>query len=887
MDDSKVVSIDAAELNEWLDALDDVVEHYGVASAEQVIEQLAKKLNMSTSASLSALNTAYENTISVAHEPDTSHLNFELEEKIQALVRWNAVAMVVKAGKKAPELGGHIASYASAATLYEVGFNHFFHAKTPGHGGDLLYIQGHVAPGIYARAFLEGRLSAKQLGLFRQEIEKDGLSSYPHPWLMPDFWQFPTVSMGLGPLSAIYQAKFMRYLSNRKLANTAQRNIWCFCGDGEMDEPESLGAISLAGREQLDNLTFVINCNLQRLDGPVRGNGKVIQEFESVFRGAGWNVIKVVWGGQWDRLLKQDSTGKLRQLMQETLDGDYQNFKAHGPAYAREHFFGKYPETKAMVADLSDDDIAMLQRGGHDSQKVYAAYAKAIAHKGQPTVILVKTVKGYGMGSAGEAQNNTHQQKKMTPQELRVFRDRFDIPITDSDLADCPFYRPDSESAEIKHMLAQRKQLGGFLPKRELTQKQLPIPSLSDFQALLESSQDRVFSTTMAFVRLLNIMLKNKALAPHLVPIVPDEARTFGMEGLFRQIGIFAPHGQKYQPVDAKQIMFYKEDKQGQILEEGISEAGAFSSWLAAATAYATHDVPMLPLYIYYSMFGFQRIGDLAWLAGDAQAQGFLLGATAGRTTLAGEGLQHQDGHGHILASTIPNCVAYDPAYAYELAVIMQHGIQEMYGKGRRVFYYISVMNENYQHPKLPENAEIGIIKGMYRLHQYQDKSAKKIRLLGSGTILQEVLKARKILAEEFQVSSEVWSVTSFNELRREGMDIVRDNRLHPERTPAIPYVSQCLDGNTPVIAATDYMQVYADQIREYMQAPYCVLGTDGFGRSDTRAQLRHFFEVDSKNIVFASLSTLAEQGDFPKANLGDVMQKLGVNPNKPNPTTC
>lgn len=875
--------IDPEETQEWLDALHSVIALDGQDRATFILQKLLQQANAEGIRLGTSIHTPYRNTISPLKEskipPDHG-----MAKRISALIRWNAVAMVLRAVRKAPELGGHIATYASAATLYEVGFNHFFKGPEQ-NGGDLVYIQGHSSPGIYARAFLEGRLSEQQLNNFRQEVEIDGLSSYPHPWLMNDFWQFPTVSMGLGPLQAIYQARFLKYMENRGLLEANGRKVWAFLGDGEMDEPESVGALSIAAREKLDNLIFVVNCNLQRLDGPVRGNGKIIQELEGLFRGAGWNVIKVIWGSRWDPLFARDESGLLQKRMEECVDGDYQAYKANDGAYVREHFFGQYPELKKLVEDMSDDEIWRLNRGGHDPRKVYAAYAQAVEHTGTPTVILAKTVKGYGMGAAGEGQNITHQQKKMTIEQLRAFRDRFSIPISDDEITDVPFYRPDENSPEIQYLRKQREELGGYLPARNPGDETLTAPKLSDFSAITKGSGDREISTTMAFVRLLMQLLKDEKFSKRIVPIVPDESRTFGMEGLFRQIGIYSPIGQLYTPVDREQVMYYREAKDGQILEEGINEAGAFCSWIAAATSYSTHNFPMIPFYIYYSMFGFQRIGDLAWAAGDMQARGFLLGGTAGRTTLAGEGLQHQDGHSHILASTIPNCVAYDPTYSYELAVIIQNGLYRMYEKQENVFFYITVMNENYHHPEMPEGVEEGIIKGMYLLQESKKKQDKHVQLLGSGTILLEVLRAAEMLEQDFSVSSDVWSVTSFNELRRDGMEVERYNRLHPNESPKQSYVSQQLAGrNGPVISATDYMRIYSDQIRPYIDAPYTTLGTDGYGRSDTREQLRHFFEVDAKHIVFATLNTLAEQGELPKSTVTDAMKKYSIDPEKLNP---
>lgn len=879
--------VDPIETQEWLDAIRSVIEREGSERAKFLLQEILDHARKQGAEVPYGLNTPYLNTIPVAQEsPYPGDLN--IERRLASLIRWNAVAMVLRAGKKAPELGGHIATFASAATLYEVAFNHFFHAATKEKPGDLVYVQGHSAPGVYARAFLEGRLSEQQLQNFRQEVEADGLSSYPHPWLMPDFWQFATVSMGLGPMQGIYQARFLKYLQNRELSETAKRKVWVFCGDGEMDEPESLGAISLAGREKLDNLIFVINCNLQRLDGPVRGNGKIIQELESVFRGAGWNVIKVIWGDRWDPLLAKDNKGMLVKRMEECVDGEYQNFKARDGAYVREHFFNKYPELKEMVASMSDEEIWHLNRGGHDSRKVYAAYAAAVKHQGQPTVILAKTIKGFGMGAAGEGLNITHQQKKMTADDLKHFRDRFDIPISNEKIADAPFYRPAEDSEEIKYLLARRKELGGFLPSRIVATEKLAIPNLDAFAPLLKATGERHISTTMAFVRFLNVLVKDKNLGPRIVPIVPDESRTFGMEGMFRQLGIYSPVGQLYKPIDSEQMMPYHESKNGQILQEGINEAGAMCSWIAAGTSYANNNLPMIPFYIFYSMFGFQRIGDLAWAAGDMQAKGFLLGATAGRTTLAGEGLQHQDGHSHILASTIPNCRAYDPTYSYELAVIMQDGLKRMYGdKPEGVFYYITVMNENYEHPEMPKDAEEGIIKGMYLFREADKKAKVKVQLLGAGTIFTEVLAAAEILEQEYGVSSDIWSVTSFNELRREAMAIERENLLGQNKKAKTPYVSQCLNDRTgPIIAATDYMRLYADQIRPYLNKQFVVLGTDGFGRSDTRKQLRHFFEVDAKHIVYTTLKTLVTNGEIPETKLKEAIKKLAINLDKPNPMT-
>lgn len=879
--------IDPIETQEWIDALDSILNIEGHERTEFIVEKLIAHAQSMGVKIPNTIHTPYKNTILPHHEKHMPN-DEDVSKRVAALIRWNAVAMVLRAGKYAPELGGHIASYASAHVLYDVGFNHFFKAQNAEHNGDMVFFQGHSAPGIYARAFLEGRLSEEQLEKFRQEVETDGLSSYPHPWLMPNFWQFPTVSMGLGPLQAIYQARFMKYLENRGLIKNENRKIWVFLGDGEMDEPESLGALSIAAREKLDNLIFVVNCNLQRLDGPVRGNGKIIQELEGVFNGAGWKVLKVIWGGRWDPLFAKDKHNIMLKRMEEAVDGDYQNYKAHDGAYVRKHFFGKYPELAEMVSTMTDEDIWFLNRGGHDPQKVFAAYSVANEHKGSPLVILAKTIKGYGMGAAGEAMNTTHQQKKMTQEQLAVFRDRFSIPITDEQLSDIPFYRPSEDSPEIKYMLKQREKLGGFVPSRHQDVEKLTLPDLSTFDSLLQDSKGREMSTTMAFVRILSTLLKDPNIGQRIVPIIPDEARTFGMEGLFRQIGIYSAVGQLYTPVDREQVMYYREEQNGQILEEGINEAGAFCSWMAAGTSYSNHRFTMIPFYIYYSMFGFQRIGDLAWAAGDMQAKGFLLGATAGRTTLAGEGLQHQDGHSHLLASTIPNCVAYDPTYAYELAVIIHDGLKRMYGNNEHIYYYLTVMNENYEHPAMPKGAEEGILKGMYLLHSAENTKAPRVQLLGSGTILREVEKAKDILKKDFNVHADVWSVTSFSELRREALDVERSNRMHPEANEKIAYVSQQLNSTQgPIIAATDYMRMVAEQIRPFIQnKDYVTLGTDGYGRSDTRAQLRHFFEVNAEFIVITALHELAKKGEIAKTVVTKAMKQFNINPEKPNPIT-
>jgi pyruvate dehydrogenase E1 component len=882
------VDIDPVETQEWLEALESVLAQEGPERAHFLLEQLIDKSRRSGAYIPHSGNTAYVNTIPYDLE-ERSPGDPELEWKIRSLVRWNAMAMVVQANRQSTELGGHIASFASAATLYDVGFNHFFQARSPQHGGDLVYFQGHSAPGIYARAYLEGRISEEQLRHFRQEVSGKGLSSYPHPWLMPDFWQFPTVSMGLGPIMAIYQARFMKYLHDRGIANTQGRKVWAFTGDGEMDEPESLGAISLAARENLDNLIFVVNCNLQRLDGPVRGNGKIIQELEGEFRGAGWNVIKVIWGSYWDPLFAMDTQGLLRKRMEECVDGEYQNFKAKGGAYTREHFFGKYPELKAMVARMTDEDIWRLNRGGHDPHKIYAAYAAAVKHQGQPTVILTKTVKGYGMGLAGEGQNITHQQKKMNQDAVRAFRDRFNIQIPDEQLAEVPFYKPDQDSPEIKYLHERRQALGGYLPQRQLTATPLELPELSIFDTMLQGSGDREFSTTMAFVRMLSALARDKKIGQYVVPIVPDEARTFGMEGLFRQLGIYSSQGQLYEPQDADQVMYYKEDKKGQILEEGICEAGAISSWIAAGSAYSNHGINMIPFYIFYSMFGFQRVGDLAWAAGDIRVRGFLIGGTAGRTTLSGEGLQHQDGHSLIAAANIPNCVSYDPTFAYEMAVIIHDGLRRMYKEQENIFYYITAMNENYQHPPMPEGVQEGIIKGMYLFKQGVKKTGPRVQLLGSGTILREVIAASSLLAEDFDVTADIWSVTSFTELRRDGLEVHRWNMLHPEEPQKNCYLHECLkETQGPVIAATDYIKLYADQIRPCLlpNTHYYVLGTDGFGRSDSRRQLRKFFEVDRYYITLAALKGLADMGEISTNKVTEALDKYQLDADKPNPMT-
>jgi pyruvate dehydrogenase E1 component len=882
---SKIEDADPGETREWLESIDSVLKVHGAERAHYLLERLIDHTRRSGAYLPFKPNTAYVNTISTAQEQEYPG-DRALERRIKAYIRWNAMAMVVQANRQSSEYGGHIASYASAATLYEVGFNHFWRAPSAAHPGDMVFMQGHSAPGIYARAYLEGRLSEDHLRRFREEVGGGGLSSYPHPWLMPEFWQFPTVSMGLGPMMAIYQARFNRYLEHRGLVPPSDRKVWAFLGDGEMDEPESLGAITMPVREKLDNLVFVINCNLQRLDGPVRGNGKIIQELEAAFLGAGWNVIKVIWGSRWDPLLQRDDKGLLRRLMMECVDGEYQNFKAKGGAYTREHFFGKYPELKEMVANMSDEDIWLLNRGGHDPRKVLNAYQAASLHKDQPTVILAKTIKGYGMGKAGEGQNISHQAKKLDDAALRDFRDRFNIPVSDADIDKVPYYRPAEGSEELQYLQQRRKSLGGYLPQRRTKADSLKVPPLEAFAALLESSGDREFSTTMALVRLLGVLLKDKEVGSRIVPIVPDEARTFGMEGLFRQIGIYSSMGQLYTPQDADQLLYYREDKKGQILEEGINEGGAMCSWIAAGTSYANHGVSMIPFYIYYSMFGFQRVGDFIWAAGDMQSRGFLIGGTAGRTTLAGEGLQHQDGHSQLVATTIPNCVAYDPAFSYELAVIVQDGLRRMCAEQENIFYYITCMNENYAHPALPQGAEQGILKGMYLLRE-GGKGKVRVNLFGSGTILREVVEAAAILEKEYGVPADVFSVTSFSELRREALDAERWNLLHPGERPRKPYVQQCLASRSgPFVAATDYMRIVPDQIRQWVPGRFLVLGTDGFGRSDSRAALRGFFEVDRRYVVVAALKSLADEDKLDLATVTSAIERFGIDPDKPNPVT-
>jgi pyruvate dehydrogenase E1 component len=878
---------DPQETQEWLAALDGVIAHEGPERAHFLLETLIEKARRSGAYLPFSPNTAYINTIP-SHAEVPLPGDPAIEYRIRSLVRWNALAMVIQANRQEGDLGGHIATFQSAATLYDVGYDYFFRGPEAPGGADLLYLQGHSSPGIYARAFLEGRLSENQLKHFRQEVQGQGLPSYPHPWLMPDFWQIPTVSMGLGPLMAIYQARFMKYLQNRQLVPENDRKVWAFVGDGEMDEPESLGAISLASREHLDNLIFVVNCNLQRLDGPVRGNGKIIQELEADFRGAGWNVIKVIWGSQWDALLARDTSGLLMQRMMEAVDGEYQNFKANDGAYVRQHFFGKYPELLKLVANMTDDEIWHLSRGGHDPYKVYNAYLSATQHKNQPTVILAKTVKGYGMGSAGEGQNITHQQKKMGKDSLRQFRDRFKLPISDEDVANARLYRPGDDSPEIRYLQERRRLLGGYLPQRRHQVPALPVPNLDYFKVLLEPTQDREISTTMAFVRILTLLTRHPELGKLIVPIVPDESRTFGMEGMFRSLGIYSSLGQLYEPQDRDQLMYYHEDKNGQIIQEGINEAGAFSSWIAAATSYSNHGLTTIPFYIFYSMFGFQRVGDLAWAAGDMRARGFLLGGTAGRTTLNGEGLQHQDGHSQVHASFIPNCISYDPTFAHELAVIIQDGLRRMYQEQESVYYYITVMNENYTQPGLTEGSETGILKGLYSIHQQDvpQADALEVQLMGSGTLLREALAASELLAQDYGIRSVVWSATSFNELARDGHNTLRWNRLNPELPPRQTYLHQCLAPTQgPIIAVSDYIKLFTEQIRAFVPRPLITLGTDGFGRSDTRAQLRSFFEVDRYHIVLASINALVEEGSLPTSIALDVIKRYAIKTSTPPPS--
>ena len=874
--------IDPIESREWQEAVEDVIARDGADRAHFLLDKAVQQARAAGANLPFSATTPYQNTIPADDQEDFPG-DMEMEWRIRTINRWNAMATVVRRNKESSEYGGHIASFASSAVMYDIGLNHFWRSKSAIHGGDLVFFQGHVIPGIYARSFMEGRLTEEQLENFRSEVSGEGLSSYPHPWLMPDYWQFPTVSMGLGPLMAIYQARFMKYMHNRGHIDMADRKVWCFLGDGEMDEPESRGAIDLAVREGLDNLIFVINCNLQRLDGPVRGNGKIVQELEGDFRGAGWNVIKLLWGKGWDQLLEKDTSGKLRQLMDETVDGDYQTFKSKDGAYIRKHFFGKYPETAALVEDWSDEQIFSLNRGGHDPQKVYTAFKKATETKGTPTCLLVKTIKGYGMGTAGEGQNTTHQQKKMAEDQLRAFRDRFKIPVSDEDLPKAPFVQ--LNNAQKAYLADRRKALGGEFPKRFSAAPKLEIPALDKFATQLKGTGEREISTTMAFVRILTTLLRDKQIGKNVVPIVPDESRTFGMEGLFRSVGIYNPMGQNYTPEDADQMMYYKESVNGQVLQEGINEAGAMADWIAAATAYSNHGVPMIPFFIYYSMFGFQRIGDLAWAAGDSRARGFMLGGTAGRTTLNGEGLQHEDGHSHILASTIPNCITYDPTFQYEVAVIVQNGLKRMYQDQEDVFFYLTLMNENYAHPDMPMGVEEEIIKGLYRFKEVKKPTKKHVTLMGSGTILVQAIKAAEMLEEDFGVTSEIWSATSFNELARDCQDVARFNRLNPLEDPKTSFVAEQLSkAKGPVIAATDYMKNYAEQIRSCVPGRYTVLGTDGFGRSDSRVNLRRFFEVDANHIAAAAMVDLYREGSITKSVLEKALKKYDIDGAKPNP---
>ena len=874
--------IDPIESREWQEAVEDVIARDGAERAHYLLDKAVQQARASGANLPFSATTPYQNTIP-ADDQEAFPGDLDMEWRIRTINRWNAMATVVRRNKESSEYGGHIASFASSAVMYDIGLNHFWRSKSAIHGGDLVFFQGHVIPGIYARSFMEGRLTEEQMENFRSEVNGGGLSSYPHPWLMPDYWQFPTVSMGLGPLMAIYQARFMKYMHNRGHIDMADRKVWCFLGDGEMDEPESRGAIDLAAREGLDNLIFVVNCNLQRLDGPVRGNHKIVQELEGDFRGAGWNVIKLLWGKGWDELLEKDTSGKLRQLMDETVDGDYQTFKSKDGAYIREHFFGKYPETAKLVEDWTDEQIWALRRGGHDPQKVYTAFKRATETKGTPTCLLVKTVKGYGMGTAGEGMNITHQQKKMAEDQLRAFRDRFQIPVSDEDLPKAPFVK--LNNAQKAYLADRRKALGGEFPKRFSDAPSLEIPALEKFEAQLKSTGDREISTTMAFVRILTTLLRDKQIGKNVVPIVPDESRTFGMEGLFRSVGIYNPEGQKYTPEDADQMMYYKETTNGQVLQEGINEAGAMADWIAAATAYSNHGVPMIPFFIYYSMFGFQRIGDLAWAAGDSRARGFMLGGTAGRTTLNGEGLQHEDGHSHIIAGTIPNCITYDPTFQHEVAVIVQHGLKRMYQDQEDVFFYLTLMNENYAHPDMPMGVEDEIIKGLYRFKEVKKPTKKHVTLMGSGTILVQALKAAEMLEEDFGVTAEIWSAPSFNELARDCQDVARWNRLNPLEEPKMSFVAQQLSkAKGPIIAATDYMKNYAEQIRTCVPNRYTVLGTDGFGRSDSRVNLRRFFEVDANHIAAAAMVDLYREGSITKKVLESALAKYDIDGAKPNP---
>ncbi len=880
--------IDSTETSEWLEAVDAVVEHDGPDRARQILAQAVQRAQLAGSGPIASITTPYVNTIPAEREAKLPG-DPAIERRLRSIIRWNAMAMVVRANKTSSELGGHIASFQSLATLYEVGYNHFWHAPSDDHGGDLVYFQGHSSPGNYARAYLEGRLTEEQLDGFRQEVSTPGgLSSYPHPWLMPEFWQFPTVSLGIGAITSIYQARFMKYLAARGMTETDGRKVWAFIGDGEVDEPETMGSIGMAGREHLDNLIWVVNCNLQRLDGPVRGNGKIIQELEADFRGAGWNVIKVIWGSRWDPLLAEDSDGRLVKVMEESVDGEYQTYKSRDGAYVREYFFGKDPVLLERVSHMSDEEIWLLNRGGLDQQKVYAAYHEAVRHTGQPTVILAKTIKGYGMGVSGEGQMITHQAKKMTEDALLAFRDRFELPLSDEQVRAAEYYKPPDDSPEMQFMRESRAKLGGSLPVRRVKSESLDVPPLETFKGQLEGTGEREISTTMAFVRVLAALLRDKQLGPHIVPIVPDESRTFGMEGMFRQVGIYSPMGQLYQPQDSEQLMFYKEDKHGQILEEGITEAGSISSFIAAGTSYSAHGVPMVPFYIYYSMFGYQRVGDLVWAAADSRTRGFMLGGTAGRTTLNGEGLQHEDGHSHVLFSVVPNCRAYDPAFGYEVAVIIQDGLRRMLSEQEDVFYYLTLMNENYRHPAMPDGAAEGILRGMYRLRASERSTAEgpRVQLLGSGTILGEVLAAAELLESDWGVAADVWSVTSFTELRRDGIAVERHNMLHPLEEARRAYVTEQLAGGGPVVASTDYIRTYADQIRQWVPGRYRVLGTDGFGRSDSRRALRRFFEVSRHYVAVAALKELADDGQVEPGTVQEAIERYEIDAEAPMPTT-
>jgi pyruvate dehydrogenase E1 component len=879
---------DPIETTEWLDALESLIENEGVERAKFILERLSERASRDGTVLPYSINTPFRNSIPVSQQAQMPGDLF-MERRIRSLIRWNAMAMVVRANKRPGELGGHISTFSSAATLYDVGFNYFFHGGDDKRDADLVYFQGHAAPGIYARSFLEGRFDEWQLDKFREEVDGEGLPSYPHPWLLPDYWQFPTVSMGLGPIQAIYQAHVMKYLDSRELIDSDKRKVWAFVGDGECDEPETLGSISKAGREGLDNLIFVVNCNLQRLDGPVRGNGKIIQELEGVFRGAGWNVIKVVWGRMWDPLFEKDDDGVMQKAMDEVCDGDLQNYVFKGPAYTRKEFFGRYPELSKMVENWTDEELLKLNRGGHDPYKVYAAYQKAVSQaNGKPTVILAHTIKGYGFGQAGEAQNTAHSLKKLDLDTLKDFRDRFAIPLKDDELEDVPYYRPAPDSPELVYMKKRRQELGGFYPKRNKDCQPLKIPDLDIFKQILEGSNGREISTTMAFVRILTALVKDKRIGKRVVPIVPDEARTFGMEGMFRQLGIYTSEGQKYVPQDREQIMYYREDKKGQILQEGINEDGAMATWMAAATSYSTNNFPLIPFYVFYSMFGFQRVGDLAWASGDIQARGFLIGGTAGRTTINGEGLQHQDGHSHVLANTIPNCRAYDPAFGYEMAVVIRQGMKEMFEDNQNVFYYLTVENEFYEQPAMPDGCEDGIIKGMYQFSSVNAKGGKKaprVQLLGSGAIFNEVTAAAELLKEDWGVSSDVWSVTSYNELARDGQHVERWNHLHPDDKPRKAYVTEMMEKQQgPVVSSTDYIKLHSEQLRAFIPKTYMTLGTDGFGRSDTRQKLRNFFEVDRYYVTVTALAALAKDGDIKQETVLEAMRKYGIDRNKPNP---